>query len=153
MTHTELCNLGAKYIKANGISGGYTKPKYVVVEIELTGGAQPDIYAFGTYYSQQVEVKVSRSDFLSDKKKHHRINPEFDAGEFRSYLCPVDMIKPKELPENWGLLYVDEKNKIYEVVKPSFQKSSVRKEIQIISSVMRRIDIKSQIFSFKNHNV
>ena len=46
MTHRDLCLLGAKYMKQNGIIE-WNKPKYVVIEIESTGIAQPDIYGFG----------------------------------------------------------------------------------------------------------
>jgi hypothetical protein len=150
MTHRELCLLGAKYMKSKGIVD-WNKVNYVVVEIELTGGAQPDIYGFGYGASQQIEVKVNRSDFLSDKNKFQRRYPHLDAGEYRSYLCPDGLIKTNELPENWGLLYIDDKKQITRIVNPEKQESSVRKEIEIICSVMRRLEIKPQIFSFKNY--
>jgi len=149
MTHTELCLLGAKYMKSKGITK-YRKPKYVVVEIESVGIAQPDIYGFGTTLTQQIEVKVSRSDFLKDKKKRHKILGR-DVGELRSYLCPENLIKPDELPEGWGLLYVNSENKIIEIIEPKKQ-NICSDEIHIICSIMRRVDIKSQIFSFKNYN-
>lgn len=153
MTHRELCILGAKYMKSKGLIKWH-KPKYVVIEIELTGGAQPDIYGFGTTsFTQQIEVKVSRSDFLSDKNKFHRIYPEKDAGQLRSYLCPEGIIKEIDLPKYWGLLWINSNNEISVIKYPEIQESSLKKEIDIICSIMRRIDIKSQIFSFKNYKL
>jgi hypothetical protein len=151
MTHTELCNLGAKYLKTHGLIR-FGKPKYVVIEICCTIPCEPDIFAFGGYYTQQVEVKVSRSDFLADRKKPHRINSSEDVGQLRSYLCPHGMIKQEELPDKWGLLYIDERNKISVVKFPEKQDSCSYFEINIITSILRRIEVKEQIFSFKNHS-
>lgn len=150
MTHRELCILGAKYMKNHGIKK-WSKPKYVVIEIESVGIAQPDVFGFGYSKSQQIEVKVSRSDFLADKKKFHRMNPEKDAGQYRSYLCPEGLIKVEDLPEKWGLLWIDESGKITNVKEPELQESSLYTETSIICSIMRRIEIKPQIFSFKKY--
>ena len=53
-----------------------------------------------------IECKVSRSDFLADKKKPFRVKPEQGMGQYRMYACPKGMIKKGEIPEGWGLLYV-----------------------------------------------
>ena len=76
MTHRELCKLGAKYMYKNGTIP-FNTPKYVVCELERVGEC-PDVYGFA--FTQLIEVKVSRSDFLSDKKKEWRINPEIGLG-------------------------------------------------------------------------
>jgi len=150
ISHSELCQLGAKHLKKNGLIKWH-KPKYIIVEIESVNIPQPDIYGFGGCLSQQIEVKVSRSDFLADKKKSHRIRPNEDVGQLRSYLCPEGLIRITDLPKDWGLLYIDDNLKIYSVELPSKQLSDLRSELTIISSIMRRIEIKPQIFSFKNH--
>ena len=150
MTHTELCAYGAKWLKSNGLNK-WGKPKYVVVEIESVGIPQPDIFGFGNCRSQQIEVKVSRSDFLADKKKYHIQFPKENVGEYRSYLCPENLISENEIPLNWGLLWIDSKNKISVIKQPSIQESNFYSEMKIISSVLRRLEIKSQIFSFKNY--
>jgi hypothetical protein len=152
MTHTELCFLGAKWLKSHGIVR-WNKPKYVVVEITCLIPCEPDIFGFGCDKTQQIEVKVSRSDFLADLKKSHRIYPANDVGDYRSYLCPAGIIKESDLPKGWGLLYVDNNNKITEVVKPEIMVKNSRFEMNIIDSIMRRIEIKPQIFSFKNYKV
>lgn len=59
--------------------------------------------------SALIEVKVSRADFLSDKRKSFRIKPDQAMGDWRFYLCPTDIIKPDDLPTGWGLLYATDK--------------------------------------------
>ena len=39
-------------------------------------------------------------------------------GTYRFYLCPPGVIEPDDLPEGWGLLYV-EKNRIRRVAGPT----------------------------------
>jgi hypothetical protein len=78
---------------------------FVLMELVAALGEIPD--AIGWKYSDSylVECKATRSDFLSDGKKWFRRHPEYGMGNYRYYLCPPDLIKPKELPECWGLLY------------------------------------------------
>lgn len=97
--HKKLTLMGAAWLRKNGFS---------VVETELTCFGcreQPDVLGFRSSCSALVEVKISRSDFLTDKKK-----PERSAGGlglYRFYLCPEGLIKPEELPPKWGLLYAN----------------------------------------------
>lgn len=150
MTHTELCFLGAKWLKSHGLVK-WNKPKYVAVEITCQISFEPDIFGFGCDKTQQIEVKVSRSDFLADLRKSHRIIPNTDVGDYRSYLCPTGMIKESDLPKGWGLLYIDDNNNITEVVKPDIMAKNSYFEMNIIYSIMRRLEVKPQIFSFKNY--
>lgn len=57
-----------------------------------------------------VEVKVSRSDFLRDKHKPHRHTGGL--GDFRYYMCPEGMIKIEDLPDRWGLLWVNKRGHV-----------------------------------------
>jgi hypothetical protein len=77
---------------------------------------------FGDSGSVLVEVKVSRADFLADKKKPHRINPETGMGNWRYYLCPEGLIHPSELPDKWGLLYVTPRGGIKPIVGAVMEK-------------------------------
>lgn len=151
MTHRELCELGAKYMYRNGTIL-FNKPKYVVCELERIGEC-PDVFGFGFAYTQLLEIKVSRSDFLSDKKKEWRINPEIGLGQYRSYLCPENLIKENELPYNWGLFYLNENGKISMIKKPERQISCSIAEVNLAASIMRRELIKPQIFSYKKYKV
>lgn len=78
------------------------------------GGAcrdeRPDALLFNSGGTFLVETKITRQDFLNDKKKPFRADPEQDVGKYRYYACPEGLISPEELPEKWGLIYVRPKN-------------------------------------------
>lgn len=56
------------------------------------------------------EVKVSRSDYLADRKKPIHKCPLEYPGQLRYYVTPPGMVKPDELPERWGLIEVGAKS-------------------------------------------
>lgn len=64
------------------------------------------------YNSVLIEVKVSRSDFLADSKKKHRVYGANSLGDLRYYMVPEGLIKPDEVPYGWGLLYVNERGHV-----------------------------------------
>lgn len=70
-------------------------------------GERCDALLFNSMSSFLIETKVSRADFLADKKKSFRAKPEDGVGEYRYYACPIGLISIEELPEKWGLIYVD----------------------------------------------
>ena len=148
--HRDLCFKATKYLRNKGIQP-FHKSQYVVCELERVGES-PDAFGFGGSSTQLIEVKVSRSDFLSDKKKYWRQYPEHGIGKFRSYLCPEGMIKEKDLPKYWGLLWVNEKGKITEIVKPEAQPCNHIEELNLIVSILRREGIAPRIFSYKNYS-
>ena len=69
-------------------------------------------YAHNGCGSTLVEVKVSRSDFLSDAKKQHRASHENGMGVYRYYMAPVGLIAVEELPHRWGLIEVTERGHV-----------------------------------------
>ena len=103
-THKQLCDRAAYWLQQ-------TKGCKVVLIERNTGGCaeEPDAIGWNSRtFSYLIEVKVSRSDFLADKKKDHRRRPHTGMGRQRFYLCPRGMIKPEEVPEGWGLLWATE---------------------------------------------
>ncbi|ENI4488022.1 hypothetical protein ABXZ88_003906 [Vibrio fluvialis] len=77
-----------------------------------------DAIGFRDLCSILIESKVSRSDFLADRKKPERQKGAKGLGTYRFYICPVGLIDPQEvLPLGWGLLYSDGK-KVVEEFKP-----------------------------------
>lgn len=95
-----------------------------------------------------IECKVSRSDFLVDKKKKFRAEPELGIGEWRFYMCPPDVIKVEDLPDKWGLLYATDKTiqqiygvpkgKRYGVFKP-FRKYNYKAQETLLIAAARRM--------------
>lgn len=102
MTHKQLVEIAYRWVLKNGSVGIAFK------ELKSLSNEIPDVIGFGGWHSILIECKVSRSDFLSDKKKPHRAK---GMGDWRFYCCPKGLIKVSELPEKWGLIYVDEKRK------------------------------------------
>lgn len=121
--HKELCEIGAKFLKRSESGNGHGC-HFAVIE-PACYGENPDVFGIrhgteGTYEFNGVtyptgydvgtvvlEAKTSRSDFLADRKKPHRMQPETGIGKWRYFICPTDVIKPTELPEKWGLIYVN----------------------------------------------
>jgi len=99
MTHKELVEIAYRWLLKNaGVGIAFKELKSIDREI-------PDAIGFGAWKSVLIECKVSRSDFLSDKKKPHRAK---GMGNWRFYMCPKGLIKVDELPEKWGLIYVND---------------------------------------------
>lgn len=71
-------------------------------------------------YITEFEVKISRSDFLADKKKRKFKYYESKVEKLMPnrfyYVCPVYLISPDEIPKYAGLIYYYE-NGMLEVVK------------------------------------
>lgn len=149
MTHRELCLLGAKYMRNKG-TYPFHRAQYVVCELERFGES-PDVFGFGGGYTQLIEVKVSRSDFLSDKKKYWRKNPAFGLGQMRSYLCPEGVIKLDDLPPSWGLFHITVDNKIICIKEPECQTSNTKHEMNLAASILRREGFTPRIFSYKKY--
>ncbi|GAR62494.1 hypothetical protein NGUA15_04308 [Salmonella enterica] len=57
-----------------------------------------------------MEVKVSRSDFLRDKHKPHRQHGELV--DYHYYMCPEGSINISDLPDRWGLLWVNKRGHV-----------------------------------------
>lgn len=101
-THSDLVKIAYKWVLKNSSCGVAFK------ELNSIAGEYADVIGFGSGgRSVLVEVKVSRSDFLADKKKSFRINPEKGMGSERYYCCPNGLIKVSDLPQGWGLIYVN----------------------------------------------
>lgn len=91
-----------------------------------------------------IEVKVSRADFLADKKKPHRINPEQGMGKWRYFLCPENLITPKDLERHpkWGLLYGYPSGRIKVIVGPMAEKPNWKEKDNCLNK-----------FAFDEYNV
>lgn len=108
--HRQLCELAVAWLKRPASRGG---PGCQIAFSESRGdwnGETPDAIGFraGGYdeHSVLIEVKISRADFLADRKKPHRADPGLGMGLYRYYLAPEGVIKPEDLPPRWGLLEV-----------------------------------------------
>ena len=100
--HSDLCLLAYKFLKANNFGVVFRDG----FKAFTSTGEQPDALGFRSNTSCLIEVKVSRADFLADRKKPFRIDPALGVGKWRFYLSPPDVISIQDLPPGWGLLTV-----------------------------------------------
>lgn len=81
------CKTGASYGGELGIIDSWVMPR---------SWAHPDCTAY--------EIKVSRSDFLSDRKWHKYL----DYCNYFYFVCPWKMIQPTEVPHGAGLVWLSQ---------------------------------------------
>mgnify|MGYP000170665080 CR=1 FL=1 len=121
-THAALCDKAVSWLKKPFSKGGHGCCVALSEVKTGTSGEIPD--GFGIRVAEWlsgsvlVEVKVSRSDFLSDKSKPHRKGDVLGVGRWRYYLCPEGLILPAELPDKWGLIYVTPRGGTKTIVGP-----------------------------------
>jgi hypothetical protein len=108
--HKLLVTLDEKWLERQGFS--------VVASEFVTGGTreQADVIGFRSNCSAVIEAKASRSDFLADARKPHRVKGGL--GVYRFYLCAPGTIDVADLPACSGLFYADGRT-VREVLRPT----------------------------------
>lgn len=140
-THDELVKRAVAWLSKP--SRGRGACGVVVPELVSYAGEQPDAIGWrGGGFSVLVECKVSRSDFIVDRKKPRQ---GLGAGHTRYYMCPPGLIRPDELPENWGLLYCHENKITVEVAAPINEKRDLIGETAMMYSLLRRVEVRGQL--------
>jgi hypothetical protein len=104
LTHCALVERGYRWLRSQGCN-------IVLREFVCQTSEQPDVIGWKAGMTIMIECKASRSDFLADKNKPFRREPEHGMGDFRLYLAPPGIIALSDLPEGWGLL-IAHRNKI-----------------------------------------
>jgi hypothetical protein len=100
MTHAELVSRALRWLRNT------MKHPLVIAEI-ASWYEQPDVIGWTTRSDcTLVECKASRADFLRDRKKYFRRNPEAGLGARRWYFAPPGIVRVIDLPERWGLAEV-----------------------------------------------
>lgn len=120
-THDEIADWCASRLNGMGYRFGFSNLTSAI------HGEQPDVLGLDSWgNSIIVEVKVSRSDFMADKKKPWRANPKLGMGDFRVYLAPEGLLKVSDIPYGWQLW------EIYGKTKPMLRivKGKVKKRVQ-----------------------
>lgn len=141
MTHRELVEIGYKWLMGQNCG-------FAFKELRAAGNEVPDVIGFKAGKSILIECKTSRSDFLVDKKKLHRVHGHMGMGDYRFFLCPKGMIAKEELPEKWGLIY-ENKGKARLEFNPygkgnmwsnGFEKN-IKYETLLLHSALRRVHL------------
>lgn len=161
--HKRLVSLGAKWLLKHSPSKSdfhCLRSGIVVTEITSYASESPDVLGFANDdKTVLLEAKISRADFKKDSKKFFRLIPENGMGDFRMYITPPSLIKKEELPKNWGLLEVDEKDRIRVIKYAEEQKANKKAEHIVLKSIIKRIgknapegiSIKCYVYETKNN--
>ena len=108
MTHTECINFAASWLSNQHKLTDPYRCKIILREMvgyaaKIVGSEFPDVLGiWGSDSTVNIECKVTRSDFLKDTRKKHN----HPYGHYKLYACPVGMIRPEEVPEHFGLIYL-----------------------------------------------
>jgi hypothetical protein len=142
VTHKDLIDISAKWLKRHkeNVKNPCCTTIFKDMVTQTYTGETPDVIGWNYWTSVLIEVKVSRSDFLRDKKKIFRRDGDMGMGEYRYYCCPAEMIKSKDLPEGWGLLWLNDKKKIDIIVEPVRKKAEKSCEVTMLLSKIRRLE-------------
>lgn len=134
LTHRRCVQIMARWMKSKC---GLVLPEFVTSSYEI-----PDVLGFNMRDSHMIEVKVSRSDFLRDKKKFFRACEDQGVGNYRYYACPRKLIGPLEIPEGWGLIYIYPTGSARQMLAPERKKANHHAERHILYSYARRAVVK-----------
>jgi hypothetical protein len=100
VTHEKLVSLAVAWLRRYRCG-------VVLSEQACASGEMPDAIGWKKRcHSVLIECKASRADFLADRAKPWRQQPETGVGCERYYLAPRGLIGTSELPRGWGLLEV-----------------------------------------------
>ena len=92
-----------------------------------------------------VECKISRGDFLADRAKPWRTNPDIALGCERFYLSPRGIVNPEDLPRGWGLLEYHNRQ-VTMLVKPARQSQrspeGLMNEMNLLLASLRRVEVR-----------
>lgn len=147
-THNDLVNIAVKWLLRT------RKCSFTLNELDCFATSEiPDTLGFRDGQSILVECKTSRADFMADEKKIFRRNSWMGVGTYRFYLCPEEVILPDDLPEKWGLVWVNSKGKPWQVVGPQgniwsnsgkdfVHERNVQAEWGLMASALRRLHSK-----------
>ena len=95
-------------------------------------------------HSVLVECKVSRADFLADRDKPFRQNPQIGVGCERYYLAPKALLKIEDLPAGWGLLEVcaPDIERVKSSAKNLRSATGFQSEMNLLLASLRRVEIR-----------
>jgi hypothetical protein len=139
MTHTQLVAKAVEWLRRYGCG-------IVLSEQVCASGEAPDAIGWkGACRSVVVECKLSRSDFLADRNKPFRQNPELGLGCERWYLTPAGLLTAEDLPRYWGLLE-SRAGKLHVTVKASRHNqrslAGLLYEMNLLLASLRRVEVR-----------
>jgi hypothetical protein len=142
-THSQLVDRGARWLKNT------YGCRVVLTENAACSGEIPDVIGWkSSGRSVLIECKTSRADFIADASKSFRVNPDTALGAERYFMVPAGLVKPLEIPVDWGLVAV--KGNGCSVVVPCRPRKDMRSdrarsnETRMLISALERISIRME---------
>lgn len=135
LTHGALVGRAVKWLRNSKKCGVVFKEPH---SWSITGEI-PDAIGWAGGNSILVECKTNKRDYFADKQKTFRRLAETGMGVHRYYMTPPRLVMPEEIKNNWGLLWVYEKQ--VRTVKPAIEfnrKDAAFFEILVLYSALRR---------------
>jgi hypothetical protein len=138
MTHAVLVEKAVEWLR-------HYRCGVVLSEQACVSGEMPDAIGWKrACHSVLVECKVSRPDFLADRAKPFRQNPELGVGCERFYLVPRALVRVEEIPAGWGLLELH--NRCIQMVRASRKnlrsEQGFRYEMNLLLASLRRVEVR-----------
>ena len=138
MTHAQLVDKAVRWLCTYRCG-------VILSEQACISGETPDAIGWKrACHSVLVECKVTRADFLVDRDKPFRRQPEKGVGSERFYLTPPALIALDELPPGWGLLEYS-RGRI-EVQRDSAKNlrtaAGFRYEMNLLLASLRRVEVR-----------
>jgi hypothetical protein len=142
MTHKQLVQKAKNYLLG---TGGCT---IAIAELTTTSISEiPDVIGFTKFEGKSIllECKVTREDFLQDKKKSFRQYEEDGLGDERYFYVPKGLLFPDEIPDGWGLLAFDG-YRTHKLKKAEHKESNKTNEVSFLCSVIRRLQLSTCVY-------
>ncbi len=132
-------------------------PVVLIKPVTGTVFEMPDAFGWSASgMSILIECKTSRSDFSADKRKPHR-HPDLGMGTLRYYLAPSKVLKPKDMPEGWGLLTVGDTGKQIHIAQQAKERtmtdSRARQEARLLACTVRRTHDYKRVLSINPYTM
>lgn len=138
MTHAQLVERAEAWLRRQRCG-------VVLSEQGCSSGEMPDAIGWkGRNHSILIECKVSRADFLADREKPWRQQPEIALGCERYFAVPKRMLALAELPSGWGLLETSGR----ELTQTKKSKRNLRQsegfmnEMNLLLASLRRVEVR-----------
>jgi len=138
MTHIQLVEKAVRWLRSYRCG-------VVLSEQACVSGEMPDAIGWKqACHSVLVECKVTRADFLADRSKPFRQEPEKGVGSERFYLTPPGLMKLEELPTGWGLLEYRRGRieKLQASAKNLRSAAGFRCEMNLLLASLRRVEVR-----------
>lgn len=143
LTHKQAVKRIAGWMKMS--RNANVRCSIVFAELVATTVETPDVIGWSGGRSVLVECKVSRADFLADKKKSFRRFEEIGMGNCRYFATPKGLLNVDEIPEGWGLLEIADRT-VNIARKAETKTANKQAEVIMLCSAIRRLEISTAVF-------